>query len=247
MTNPENPQNQPFESVRQAQPPQGGQQWGQPMSKQEARANAAAAKAYQKGQRNWFLRHKILSVVGILIILGIIGGAIGGGKSGSSSNNAAAPAVPTSTGGVAPSSKAAPAPTTAAAPAASGIGTPVSDGDFEFTVTKVNPGVSSIGTSPITKQAQGQFVLVYMTVKNNGKSQAFFDVTAQKMMDQQGRELTADAGAGFYVDPKNVLAQINPGNTVKGIVVYDIPADSVPTSIKVHDSFLSGGATIRLA
>lgn len=245
MTNPDNPQNQP---------PQGGQQSSPPLSKREARANAASAKAYQKGQRNWFMRHKILSVIGVVIIVGILATAFGGGGSDGASNNAskkasdnAAVTTSAATGSAAPSSESAPAPTTEAAPAAPGVGTPVSDGDFEFTVTKVDPGVSEIGTSPLTKKAQGKFVLVYMTVKNNGNSQAFFDVTAQKMMDQQGRELTADAGAGIYVDPNDVLAQINPGNTVKGILVYDIPADSVPTSIKVHDSFLSGGATIKLS
>lgn len=92
-------------------------------------------------------------------------------------------------------------------PPAPGIGTPVSDGDFEFTVTEVEPGVAKIGTAPLSTTAQGQFVLVHMTVTNNGKSQALFDVTSQKMFDQQGRELTADAGAAIYVDPENVLAQ----------------------------------------
>lgn len=54
---------------------------GAPMSKQDAKAQAAAAKAYSKAQRNWFARHKILTALGALIVVGIIATATGGGGS----------------------------------------------------------------------------------------------------------------------------------------------------------------------
>lgn len=57
-----------------------------PVSKKDAKAQAAAAKAYSKSQRSWFAKHKILSALGALIMLGvIISVASGGGGSGSDS------------------------------------------------------------------------------------------------------------------------------------------------------------------
>ena len=39
---------------------------------------------------------------------------------------------------------------------------------------------------------------------------------------------------------------INPGNSVQVKVVYDMPTDAVPASIKLHDSMLSNGVTVSL-
>jgi hypothetical protein len=47
----------------------------------DAKAEAAAAKAYAKAQRNWFARHKILTAIGALVVIGIIAGIAGGGGS----------------------------------------------------------------------------------------------------------------------------------------------------------------------
>ena len=138
------------------------------------------------------------------------------------------------------------ATTSANGKTAAGIGTPVRDGKFEFTVTAVDPGKSTIGTGSISKTAQGQFVLVHVTVRNIGNQQQFFDQSSQKMIDQQGRQLSPDTTAGVYVDPNNFLAQINPGNSVEGLLVYDIPKDAVPTKLQLHDSPFSGGVTVQL-
>jgi hypothetical protein len=51
-----------------------------PMNKKDARANAAAAKAYSKSQRNWFMRHKILTALAALIVIIIAVSAGGGGS-----------------------------------------------------------------------------------------------------------------------------------------------------------------------
>lgn len=77
--------------------------WGeqQPMNKKDAKAQAAAAKAYSKSQRSWFAKHKILTALGALILLAVIISAAssgGGGDSdstnaGSSSDSVDAPAA----------------------------------------------------------------------------------------------------------------------------------------------------------
>ena len=200
------------------------------MSKKDAKAQGRAAKAYSKSQRNWFSRHKFLSALGALVIIVII--IITMTSGGSSSDNAG------SSGGG--------ATTSANGKTAVGIGTPVRDGKFEFTVTAVDPGKGTIGKEPLSKTAQGQFVLVHVTVRNIGNKQQFFDQSSQKMIDQQGRQLSPDTTAGVYVDPNNFLAQINPGNSVEGLLVYDIPKDAVPTKLELHDSPFSSGVTVQL-
>lgn len=74
MTNPNEPS---FPGNGPQQPGSGGPQ--EPMSKQEARARAAADKAYRNGQQNWFARHKILTAIGAVVVLGIVATALGGG------------------------------------------------------------------------------------------------------------------------------------------------------------------------
>ncbi len=52
-----------------------------PPSKKEMKAQAAAAKAYNKSQKSWFARHKILTGLGALIALIVGFSAVGGGGS----------------------------------------------------------------------------------------------------------------------------------------------------------------------
>lgn len=212
------------------QPPLGEEQQPPPMSKRDAKAQAAAAAAYSKSQRNWFARHKLLTGIGalVVIIFAIVTATSGG--SGPTGPSATADAGTTRTTSV----------------GAAGIGTPVRDGKFEFTVTAVDPGKSTIGTAPVSATAQGQFVLVHLSVKNIGGEQQLFDETSQKMIDQQGRQLSSDSSAAIYVDSANFFTQINPGNSIKGVVVFDVPKDAVPTTLELHDSAFSGGVTVRL-
>lgn len=90
------------------------------MDKNEARAQAAAAKAYGKSQRNWFARHKILTAIGALFIIGVIGTAAGGGSK--TNTSAGDPLATTSDAATTQPTAEAPAPVaTSAAPAAAAV------------------------------------------------------------------------------------------------------------------------------
>lgn len=79
------------------------QAWGHqpPLNKKEAKAQAAAAKAYSKSQRSWFAKHKILTALGVFILLAIVISVASGGGGGDgtvtadngSSDSANAPAA----------------------------------------------------------------------------------------------------------------------------------------------------------
>lgn len=190
---------------------------------------AEAAKTKPFYRRWWFIG--ATGVAAIAIIATATGGK-GSSTSASGSNEAAAPAPAAA----------------AAAAAVAGLNTPVRDGKFEFTVTNVDCGKAQIGGQYINKNAQGQFCLVSMNVSNIGTVAQLFDATSQKAIDQQGRELKADSSSVMYIeDSKSFLEQINPGNTVKGVIAFDIPKTSKITQLQLHDSMFSAGTKVQVS
>ncbi|MFG1751504.1 DUF4352 domain-containing protein [Streptosporangium sandarakinum] len=142
--------------------------------------------------------------------------------------------------------------TGAAAPAgkraAAGIGDTVKDGKFSFKVTKVEKGVERVGDQYIGSDAQGQYVLVHVTVKNIGDEAQMFLDSAQKLIDTAGREYDADSGAAVLglKNSNAFLNNINPGNSVSGILLFDVPDDFRIKAVELHDSPFSGGIQVAL-
>lgn len=127
-------------------------------------------------------------------------------------------------------------------------GSPVRDGKFEFVVTKIEPGLKTVGTNPyLQKQAQGQYVLVHTTVTNIGNVPRSYYGGNQTLIDDQGREFTNDTMAEVNVNDSSVIgADINPGNKLSVVIAFDVPAGAVPAAIEFHDSAFSGGAKVAL-
>lgn len=195
------------------------------------------------------IRHLIGYPVAILLAL-FVGIGIGGADSGSTvtadpaSSGSSADASSSAENKAKPASK--PAEKAAAAP---GIGAPVRDGKFQFTVTKVKGGVKQVGDQYLNEKAQGQFVMVSVTVENIGDEPRTFDSSSQRLFDAAGKEYSADGEAGIYLDESNsFLNEINPGNTVKGVLVFDVPKSGFkPGKLELHDSAFSGGVEVALA
>lgn len=187
-------------------------------------------------QRSWFARHKILTaLIGLVAIIAIVMAASGGGKSGDTSTPAAS--APAGSGSV---SSAAPAK-------APGIGTPVRDGKFEFTVTKIESGKKTVGAQYLEQTAQGSYTLVHLTVKNIGDEAQSFSDSDQKLIGADDKQYSADSMAGSAIENNDVLfAQINPGNVVDGVLVFDLPAGAVAAKLELHDSPFSDGVTVAL-
>ncbi|ADG97213.1 conserved hypothetical protein [Segniliparus rotundus DSM 44985] len=125
----------------------------------------------------------------------------------------------------------------------------VRDGKFEFTVTDVKAGLSQVGDNPyLAKKAQGQFVVVTMTVQNTSGQPQSFSPSNQKLFDQQGRRFEPDTEAQIALGGSDIPVwdNINPGNIVTAKVVYDMPKDAQPKEIDLHDSAYSGGAKVSL-
>jgi hypothetical protein len=160
---------------------------------------------------------------------------------------ATAPTAPTAeaAGDTAGKPQAKPKPTAKQAP---GLNTAVRDGKFEFVVTGVDCSKSTLGHDFLTKKAQGRFCVVDVSVRNIGKEAQMFAGFSQKAFDAAGAEFTNDGGAEFYANDNNetFLNEINPGNQVKGRVVFDVPKGTVLATIELHDSAFSGGVKVAL-
>ncbi|GIH72620.1 DUF4352 domain-containing protein [Sphaerimonospora thailandensis] len=184
-------------------------------------------------------------LMGIIVLAAIFSGGGSGGDSdttttATSNGTSAKPADKAA-------DKAADKPKQADKPKTPGIGDLVKDGKFAFKVTKVEKGLSQVGEGFMVSKAQGQYVLVHLNVKNIGDKAQMFTGSAQKLIDTQGRQFDADSGAAIGMKDSNAfLNNINPGNTVNGIVLFDVPKDFKIKSIELHDSFFSGGVTVTL-
>jgi hypothetical protein len=230
------------------------------LAQAELKRRAREAKAVAKANRSWFARHKLLTALGVLAVLVVgISLASGGDGDAPAAGAGTSPSAPAATEDAAPEATApeTTAPETTAAgpaedaapaePAAAGIGQPVRDGKFEFTVTSVEPGVARVGNEFLNKTAQGQFVLVHLTVTNIGDEAQYLFGDNQYAYDSAGRRFSADSEAGIYLEESaSFINEINPGNTVEGIVVFDVPTDVTLTSLELHDSAFSGGVTVAL-
>jgi len=128
-----------------------------------------------------------------------------------------------------------------------GIGDEARDGKFAFTVSKVKCGAKKVGSEYLNSKAQGQFCLVTMTVKNIGDEAQMFDAGSQKGQTSSGATVDADGTASLYAndDANTFLNEINPGNSLKNVVVvYDIAEDQELTALELHDSMFSDGVSV---
>lgn len=202
-------------------------------------------------QKSWFARHKVLSVIlGITFTIVLVCCGAGVLSMGGGSDDASSSSDDSTTDDAADSTDSTTSKKTskdAPKKSAPGIGDAARDGKFEFTISKVEKGVASVGSEYFNEKADGQFVLVYITVKNIGdESQTLFD-SEQKLKDTQGRSFSTDSSAAIAMEDNEMwLNEINPGNSAKGTLVYDMPADAQPAEIELHDSMFSGGVTVSL-
>lgn len=182
-----------------------------------------------KSNKNWFARHKVLTVIIALVVLGVIVSAAGGSKSNTSSSTSKS-----SSGKAAETAK---------------VGQAADDGKFEFTVSSVECGKTSVGTNQyLTKTAQGQYCLLNVSVKNVGDQAQSLLSSNQYLLNASGQKYSADDTATLYNAPNGTswYNDINPGNSVNGAIVFDVPKDQTPTTAELHDSAFSGGVKVNL-
>lgn len=90
-----------------------------------------------------------------------------------------------------------------------------------------------VGNEFINQAAQGVFKVVEVSLTNNQKDAITINGTSFKLVDDKGREFTysTDGQTAFDIgenngDSKFFLQSLNPGLTMTGKIVFDIPADA---------------------
>jgi hypothetical protein len=128
------------------------------------------------------------------------------------------------------------------------LGQPVRDGKFEFTVTNVVCGKPSEGTGLTTRTARGEYCEVAVTVKNIGTVPQVFDGSSQKAKGPAGATYADDRTAELYANNSDqaFLSEINPGNAVPGVLVFDVPRGGRIPGVELHDSVFSTGVTVSV-
>ncbi len=132
---------------------------------------------------------------------------------------------------------------------AAGVGSAVRDGQFEFTVTKVEQGTTSIGDGFWETTAKGEFVLVTVKVTNTGNEKRKYFSGDQKMIDDKGRKFDANTAADEAL-PHNsggfAGEDLNPGFSMERVIAFDVPRGTVPVALEAHDSRFSHGTRVAL-
>jgi Domain of unknown function (DUF4352)/Protein of unknown function (DUF2510) len=211
-----------------------GSLWGPPAA--DAPAVPDATRPAPKKSSPWKV---VTAVVGALIFMTVIGNALGDDKKPSASSpNASARSAPLMSS---------PAPTETAAPA----GASVRDGKFEFQVINIARSTTvsdPTGNPYMTATAQGEFIVVTLSVKNIGNEPQSYFGQNQQLIDASGREYGASSEADTWMNAGgNPMGDINPGNSIQVKVAFDVPPGTNPAELELHDSMFSGGVSVRLA
>ena len=186
-----------------------------------------------KKKRHW-VRNTFLGLAGFIVLIVIISVAANGGSNGT-------PAA---------GSGAAPANAVPAAPQVAKIGTPARDGKFQFTITSVSHAKSVGDTADgFGDTAQGRYTILHVTVTNiSSQPQTLFD-SNQYVFDASGRKYDVSTSADMDINGASdsvLFNDINPGNTVRGELAFDMPAGLKAVKAELHDSAFSGGVTVNL-
>jgi hypothetical protein len=196
-----------------------------------SKAQAGGEKAYRKASRPFHKKKRfiLLALIALIIIIVVISTRSGGSGSSSSSTSGGSSAWG------------------AASAKAAGLTTPVRDGKFEFTVTGQDCAQNSVGTAGVGTKAQGVFCIVSLSVKNIGNQAQTLIASSQYAFNASGQKYSTDDSAEIYLDSSNTwVNQINPGNTVQGKLVYDVPVGTKLTKSELHDSAFSGGVDVNV-
>ncbi|WP_395308277.1 DUF4352 domain-containing protein [Mycobacterium sp. AMU20-3851] len=134
----------------------------------------------------------------------------------------------------------------APAEAPTGGGPQVVDGEVTITGKgfEVTPTVAAVENEMLTKSAAGEFVVVRLTLLNNGELPATF-LADQQILTAGGQTYNPETESTFYLG--GISAVLYPGQPADVAIAFDVPAGTAPESIEVHGDLASAGGVIPLS
>jgi len=126
------------------------------------------------------------------------------------------------------------------------IGQEVLDESLGFTVTSFE-----CGAADAARAAQGKFCVLALSIRNTGRSPVTFVGRGQTLQDSQQRTFgpdTAATAAHAANAGRDLLAPVvNPGNELRGALVFDVPVDVAIVGVSLRASPAGPAAFVRLA
>ncbi|MBL7489914.1 protein kinase [Frankia sp. AgB1.9] len=118
------------------------------------------------------------------------------------------------------------------------------DGSLQFQIQSLRCGVQKIGIIP--RKPDGQYCLVKINVRNVGTSSRTLVANQQFMYDQNGgrHEAYSALETRLYYPFDSLWNKIQPNAQVSGTLIFDIPVDTGPTRLELHDGLIGQGAQI---
>lgn len=107
-------------------------------------------------------------------------------------------------------------------------------GSLEVTVTSVE-STSSYGSDYSEETPTGVYQVVALEVKNTGNESSMFDDSSVKLVDESGAQHST-ASETMTSNQDMFLENINPGNSISGEAVFDVPEDATVDEIEVTPS-----------
>ncbi len=131
------------------------------------------------------------------------------------------------------------------------IGLEVRDANLAFVVHSFSCGATEVPGPGGTRTAQGHYCEVTLDVSNSGRGPATFPGRLQTLVDSAGRRFGPDvaATAGHPANAgRDLLAPVvNPGNTLSGVLVFDVPPDTNVRSVELRAGPQGLGARVGVA
>lgn len=179
--------------------------------------------AKDKSDKNWFARHKFLTVVIVVIAIGVFASALGGDDQATKVGQSATTTGTTDTKKV---------EKTVFKP-----GDKIAFDGKEVIVAVPERNWNS-GNQFIAPQSGNEFVKVQVTLTNNSDSEAMYNTFDWKLQDSKG-VIKDVATAAFGVDGALDSGSLAPGGTVSGFLVFEVPAGDKELTLRYSPSFWS--------
>lgn len=195
-----------------------------------------------KDQRNFFMKHKIISAIGVIVVLCIIGGALGSkGNSDDTKPTTSSKSAQTSTSTKASATTKSTSDDKDKLKDSYAVGEVVKYKGIEMTVTKIE---KSQGTDYDKPKDGKEFVVVTVSIKNNSSDKLSYNPFYFKMQNSSGQ---IEDGTFSTVNQDTALksGDLAAGGNVTGTVIFEEPVNDKGLLLQYQDNIFSKDVKIQ--
>jgi len=175
--------------------------------------------------KNWFMKHKVLTVLLVIIVLVIVSSATNKGSSTTTSNPSSTKAATVTKSEYA-------------------VGEAITINDQTLTVTKVTRNFDT-GNAYATPEPGKEFVVVEVQLENKSDNEMSYNTFDFKMQDSNGVQKTEDIVLGVTNELSS--GDLAKGGKVTGNLGFEVPKDDAGLKLIFSPSFWSNQkVTVKL-